>query len=116
MATPGSPDSMRAMVCTCTPRRAAAAAWPTVLAAMSTNNLFDQATPPATGERFDELLRHKNLVIERIVSSSQITPTAYVQPQDEWVVLTQGEATLVVAGVRQVLKAGDHLFLSLIHI
>lgn len=78
---------------------------------MSTDNLFDQATPPATGERFDELLRHKNLVIERIVSSSQITPTAYVQPQDEWVVLMQGEATLVVAGVRQVLKAGDHVFL-----
>lgn len=78
---------------------------------MSTDNLFDQATPPATGERFDELLSHKNLVIERIVSSSQITPTAYVQPQDEWVVLMQGEATLVVAGVRQVLKAGDHLFL-----
>lgn len=78
---------------------------------MSTDNLFDEATPPATGERFDELLSHKNLVIERIVSSSQITPTAYVQPQDEWVVLMQGEATLVVAGVRQVLKAGDHLFL-----
>lgn len=78
---------------------------------MSPNNLFDQARPPATGERFDELLRHKNLVIERIVSSSSITPKEYVQPQDEWVVMLQGEAMLVVAGERRVLKAGDHLFL-----
>ena len=78
---------------------------------MSTGNLFAQATPPVTGERFDEILRHKNLVIERIVSSSAITPTEYVQPQDEWVVLVQGEATLVVAGVRQQLKAGDYRFL-----
>jgi len=78
---------------------------------MSLPNLFAQAQPPAAGERFDELLRLQNLVIERIVSAAAMTPTEYVQTQDEWVVLLHGEATLVVAGVPQALKAGDHVFL-----
>jgi hypothetical protein len=29
-------------------------------------NLYDNAASPATGERFDALLEHKNLLIERI--------------------------------------------------
>jgi cupin 2 domain-containing protein len=74
-------------------------------------NLFEQADPPEQGERFDVLLKHRNLVIERIVSSSTIQPTQYVQTQDEWVVLIQGEATLVVSGQPVQLKAGDHVFL-----
>jgi cupin 2 domain-containing protein len=74
-------------------------------------NLFDQAEPPEQGERFDELLNHKNLVIERIVSSSVIQPTEYVQTQDEWVVLLQGEATLLVSGQPVQLRVGDHVFL-----
>lgn len=78
---------------------------------MAPENVFADAQPPATGERFDELLRHRNLVIERIVSSAAVTPTEYVQPQDEWVVLLQGEATLVVAGVPRSLTAGDTVFL-----
>jgi cupin 2 domain-containing protein len=78
---------------------------------MRTGNLFADAAPPSAGERFETLLSHKNLVIERIVSSSAITPQQYVQPQDEWVVLLQGEATLRVAGESVELKSGDHLFL-----
>lgn len=75
-------------------------------------NLFAQAGAPPEGERFETLLQHKNLVIERIISSSHITPTAYVQAQDEWVVLLQGEAVLEVDGLRHALKSGDHLFLA----
>lgn len=78
---------------------------------MKTTNLFVHAGTPASGERFDTLLTHKNLVIERIVSSSAIMPTGYVQPQDEWVVLLQGSATLEVAGVIHELQTGDTLFL-----
>lgn len=74
-------------------------------------NLFHHAEPPTTGERFDELLRHKNLVVERIVSSSSIERCEYVQPQDEWVLLVQGEATMTVDGNTVTLKAGDYLFL-----
>ncbi|QWP76559.1 cupin domain-containing protein [Lysobacter sp. K5869] len=74
-------------------------------------NLFADAAPPADGERFEALLTHKNLVVERIVSSSRIQPTLYTQPQDEWVALLQGEAELEVAGETVTLRAGDHLFL-----
>ncbi|WP_312234935.1 cupin domain-containing protein [Stutzerimonas nitrititolerans] len=63
------------------------------------------------GERFEALLSHRNLVIERIISSADITPTDYVQSQDEWVVLLQGEATLEVAGKAVELRSGDYLFL-----
>lgn len=78
---------------------------------MQTGNLFANAGPPREGERFETLLSHKNLVVERIVSSGAITPCAYVQTQDEWVVLVQGEATLRVADESIALQAGDHLFL-----
>lgn len=78
---------------------------------MQTGNLFNHAAPPCAGERFDTLLSHKNLVIERIVSSSLITPHEYVQTQDEWVVLIQGEAVIHVAGKPVFLKAGGYLFL-----
>ncbi len=79
---------------------------------MRTGNLFADAAPPPDGERFETLLSHRNLVIERIISSAAITPCEYVQPQDEWVVLVQGEATLQVAGELVLLKPGDHLFLA----
>lgn len=78
---------------------------------MRTGNLFADAASPGEGERFETLLAHKNLVIERIVSSASITPVEYVQPQDEWVVLLRGEALIEVAGDAIALQAGDHLFL-----
>ena len=78
---------------------------------MRIGNLFAEAAPPPAGERFEELLRHRNLVVERIVSSEDITPCEYIQSQDEWVVLLKGEAVLVVAGETMTLKAGDYLFL-----
>lgn len=78
---------------------------------MQIANLFTDAAPPQKGERFDEILRHRNMVVERIVSSSSIIPQEYVQRQDEWVLLVQGEATLCVAGETVTLKSGDYLFL-----
>lgn len=74
-------------------------------------NLYDHTAPPEKGERFDELFRHRNLVIERIVSSADIQPTQYRQAQDEWVVLLRGEAELDVAGKKVRLEAGQHLFI-----
>jgi cupin 2 domain-containing protein len=74
-------------------------------------NLFDDAAPPAREERFDTLLAHRNLVIERIVSSSELSLRTCVQTQDEWVLMLQGEATLDVAGKTTRLVSGGHLFL-----
>src|SRR5512137_457124 len=78
---------------------------------MQTLNLFSDAVPPQKGERFDTILSHRNLVVERIVSSATITPQEYVQLQDEWVLLVKGEAVLQVAGETVSLKSGDYLFL-----
>ncbi len=83
----------------------------TVLMSMKTGNLFTDAAVPLEGERFDTILNHKNLVIERILSSSRIQPQEYVQAQDEWVVLMKGEAELTVDGKPVILKEGDYLFL-----
>jgi cupin 2 domain-containing protein len=78
---------------------------------MHTGNLFVDLAPPREGERVEELLSHRNLVVERIVSSAKLTARTYVQPQDEWVLLVRGEAGLDVAGHAAELKAGDYLFL-----
>ena len=78
---------------------------------MQIENLFADAKPPLTGERFETLLSHKNLVLERIVSSAVITPCEYIQTQDEWVVLIQGEADLEVDSKAITLTSGDYLFL-----
>ncbi|HEX2830534.1 MAG TPA: cupin domain-containing protein [Burkholderiales bacterium] len=74
-------------------------------------NLFDDAAAPGGGERCDVLLRHRNLVVERIVSSAAMEPKSFVQAQDEWVVLLRGTAVLEVAGERLVLATGDYVFL-----
>lgn len=78
---------------------------------MQIGNLHQDAIAPATGERFDTLLAHQGLVIERILSSSKIASQTYVQSQDEWVVLLQGEALLDVEGQQVPLHAGSHIFL-----
>ena len=78
---------------------------------MQIRNLFNDAAPPSDGERFESFLEIRNLVIERIVSSSKIEHTEYVQLHDEWVALLQGRALLVVEGETLTLGAGDSLFL-----
>ncbi|TBU96134.1 cupin domain-containing protein [Phytopseudomonas dryadis] len=78
---------------------------------MHTGNLFADNQAPAQGERFEALLSHRNLVVERIVSSGHAQPQDYLQAQDEWVVLLQGQARLNVAGEVVELSSGDYLFL-----
>lgn len=74
-------------------------------------NLFADVSAPLGGERFDVLLEHRNLVVERIVSSASTAAQSFVQAQDEWVVLLRGNAVLEIAGERHDLAAGDYVFL-----
>jgi cupin 2 domain-containing protein len=74
-------------------------------------NFFAEASTPQEGERFDMLLSHRNLRVERIISSSRITAHAYVQPQDEWVMLVRGQARLQVGAKPIDLNEGDYVFL-----
>ncbi len=74
-------------------------------------NLFRGLPEPESGEVFEDLLRCRNVRIERIVSSERPEPVLYDQPQDEWVMLLQGRASLEVAGETVALEPGDHLFI-----
>ena len=52
-------------------------------------NLYN-FTVPKDGEYFTTLLEHKNIKINRIVSSTDLEPVEYVQDEDEWVLLHRG--------------------------
>jgi cupin 2 domain-containing protein len=81
-------------------------------------NLFSPLPDASTGEVFTELLSHKGVRIERIVSLGQSTPqdVPYDQPHDEWVVLLSGAARLWVHGQgERALWPGDHLLIPAHH-
>ena len=63
------------------------------------------------GEVFQTLFEHKNVTIERIVSSGKQPPVKYLQEQDEWVLLLSGQAEMALAGQPISLEAGDTLHL-----
>lgn len=73
-------------------------------------NIFDYTTPK-TGETFTTILEHKNIKINRIVSSADVEPVEYIQDEDEWVVVIEGKATLLLEDEEKVLKKGDTLFI-----
>jgi cupin 2 domain-containing protein len=73
--------------------------------------LNEAATAPAAGEHVERLGALGGVVVEQILSGALDAPVDYDQPEDEWVVLLGGRATLVVAGETVELVAGDWLFL-----
>ena len=78
---------------------------------MPSKNLFSAVPGLSQGESFEELLRHRNIVIERIVSTDKLKTKLYNQPQDEWVALLQGEARLELDGKEIMLCCGDTCFI-----
>ena len=77
-------------------------------------NLFDDIEVSGGAERFDELFARPGAVIERIVSTGQVTPAdaPYDQAWDEWILLVSGAARLWVDGRGEVaLTPGDHLLI-----
>ena len=73
-------------------------------------NIFDY-TIPKNGEDFTTLLEYKNIKIVRIVSSENLEPKVYIQEEDEWVVLLEGKATMLINGEQKILNKGDTLFI-----
>jgi cupin 2 domain-containing protein len=64
--------------------------------ALAWGNLFTGLPDTATEESFTELLKRRDLRIERIVSRGQASPPGhwYDQAWDEWVVLISGRARI----------------------
>ena len=73
-------------------------------------NLFDY-TAPNRGESFTTLLEHEKVKVVRIVSSDRFESIEYVQEEEEWVVLLEGSATLLLDKEEKYLKKGDILLI-----
>jgi cupin 2 domain-containing protein len=80
--------------------------------AIRVDNIFT-AMPEALGqEHFFRLFENQSVKIERIVSHSHKSPPGfwYDQPEDEWVMVLRGHATLEFAGGEFVeMKEEDYL-------
>lgn len=78
-------------------------------------NIFAEIPAQLPAELFQTLAENQHIKIERILSKGQASPTDfwYDQPQDEWVILLQGQARLQFAQDRTIitLTAGDYLFI-----
>jgi len=73
-------------------------------------NIHDYITPQS-GETITTLLEHKNVKINRIVSSSDLEPIEYIQEEDEWLIVIKGEARLRIDNEDKTLRKGDTLFI-----
>jgi len=69
------------------------------------------ADAPAAGEQLHSLLELPGVVVEQILSGTLPQAVEYRQAHDEWVVLLEGRAALVIEGEDVDLQAGDWLFL-----
>jgi cupin 2 domain-containing protein len=77
-------------------------------------NLFDLPDILPDTEIFEPLCPDAGVLIERIVSSGQVTPVGewYDQERDELVVLLRGEATLSFDdGLSLEMNAGDYILI-----
>lgn len=77
-------------------------------------NLFVVTPGQEADERFEELLSQPGVRIERIVSHGHVTPAdqPYLQDWDEWVLVLEGAAELMLnGGETHSLRAGEHLLI-----
>jgi len=74
-------------------------------------NLFDLPTPPLSEEQTTIFAQNSNVRIERIVSTGQVSDW-YDQPETEFVVLLEGNATIVFESGKTVhMSKGDTLLI-----
>lgn len=69
------------------------------------------ASAPNDGERFEQLLTRPGLHLERICSAPGATTGILQQAHDEWVLLLQGDASLVLGDDELRLGSGDSLLI-----
>ena len=78
-------------------------------------NIFDSIPEQLPEELFECIIKRDNILIERIVSNGHVSPAGqwYNQTKDEWVILLQGQATLLFEKNQQLVRLtpGDYLFI-----
>lgn len=75
-------------------------------------NIFSSLPDNLEQESFEELLLHKNIKIERIVSKGHTSPKAgwYDQDKNEWVLVLEGSGSILFEnGDEFNFKKGDYL-------
>lgn len=79
------------------------------------NSILTELPTDKEQEHFQDLLTRPGVKLERIVTYGQVTPPGewYDQAWDEWVMMVQGEAKLLLEQDAQLLhmKPGDHVLL-----
>lgn len=73
-------------------------------------NIFDYDVPKI-GEDFATLFENKKIRIVRIVSSNTIENKQYIQNEDEFVIVLEGEAKLTIDNEIKYLNKGEYLFI-----
>jgi hypothetical protein len=83
--------------------------------AVTAGNLYSKIPAAFSKEIFDVLLETKHLRLERILSDGQATPAGewFDQGGDEWVILLEGKAGLLLEGEHRVrvLAPGDYILI-----
>ena len=76
-------------------------------------SVFSSISSSSDGEEFLTLLETSAVRIERIVSHAKSSPDGfwYDQPDDEWVMVLRGRATLEIPSGPVEMGAGDHVFI-----
>jgi len=77
-------------------------------------NIFDLPKTLPSQELVETLLNNNNILIERIVSTGQVTPPGewYDQEQNEWLIVLQGEGELSYEDNSRIkLTVGDYLLI-----
>jgi cupin 2 domain-containing protein len=69
------------------------------------------ASAPAEGERVVPLAHFPTLTVEQILSGALPEPVSFDQDFDEWVVLLEGRARMLVDGEEVELEPGEWLLL-----
>ena len=82
------------------------------------NNIFQLPDRLPQQELLESLFKNERVLIERVVSTGQVTPEGewYDQDRDEWLIVLQGEGELSYEdGSRINLAVGDYLFIPAHH-
>jgi cupin 2 domain-containing protein len=78
-------------------------------------NIFADIPEQLSNELFECIIKKDNVLVERIVSNGHVTPAGqwYDQKGDEWVILLQGQATLLFEKNQQLINLipGDYLLI-----
>lgn len=75
-------------------------------------NLFSPNPNALRKEQFDTLLKTQAVTIEKITSNDQTSSQWYDQNEDEWVVIIEGEGSLLFEDGREIsLQKGEHLYI-----